>query len=209
MADLPNLPSRSVPLIPRTATPSNPSTKHSRAPTMTNEGQMLPPHQRRPRRCPPIKLSAAYIFKGLHPLYRREVIQDNHSKMTIYYTQPGYLLPGKIVNHGVQGIGNYRSHYKKFHPNIPTTPEEELLSRANEPVRPFFTNPATEQSHNERYRVLLLEFVTINNLSFDIVNQPETKALFSFLSLNTKQISRTTLINNLKAQYQVAEEETR
>jgi hypothetical protein len=47
-------------------------------------------------------------------------------------------------------------------------------------------NPAAEQSHNERYRVLLLEFVTMNNLSFKLVDQPETKALFGFLSPNIK-----------------------
>ena len=149
------------------------------------------------------------MFKGIHPLYRREVIPDNHSKMTIYCTQPGCQRAGKVVNRGVQGTGNYRSHYRKFHPKIPTTMEEELASQADQPVRPFFTNPAMEQSHNERYRVLLLEFITMNNLSFKLVDQPETKALFTFLSPNTKQISRTTLMNDLKAQYQVAEEGTR
>jgi hypothetical protein len=66
-----------------------------------------------------------------------------------------------------------------------------------------------EQSYNERYRVLLLEFITMNNLSFKLVDQPETKALFIFLSPNIKQISRTTLMNDLKAQYQVVEEGTR
>jgi hypothetical protein len=49
----------------------------------------------------------------------------------------------------------------------------------------------------------------MNNLSFKLVDQPETKALFTFLSPNTKQISRITLMNDLKAQYQVAEEGTR
>jgi hypothetical protein len=66
-------------------------------------------------------------------------------------------------------------------------------------------NTAAEQSHNERYRALLLEFVIKNNLSFDIVQQSETKALFYFLSPNTKQISRGTLMNDLKARYIKAE----
>jgi len=64
---------------------------------------------------------------------------------------------------------------------------------------------AAEQSHNERYRALLLEFIIKNNLSFDIVQQVETKALFHFLSPNTKQISRGTLMNDLKARYIEAE----
>jgi hypothetical protein len=88
----------------------------------------------------------------------------------IYYTQPGCQLVGKVVNCGVQGIGNYRSHYRKFYLKIPTTIEEELASQANQLVRPFFINPAIEQSHNKRYYVLLLEFITINNLSFKLVN---------------------------------------
>jgi hypothetical protein len=49
----------------------------------------------------------------------------------------------------------------------------------------------------------------MNNLSFALVDQPKTRALFTFLSLNTKQISCTTLINDLKAQYQAIEEGTR
>jgi hypothetical protein len=49
----------------------------------------------------------------------------------------------------------------------------------------------------------------MNNLSFALVDQPETRALFTFLSPNTKQISRTTLMNDLKAQYQATEEGTR
>jgi hypothetical protein len=48
--------------------------------------------------------------------------------------------------------------------------------------------------------------VTINNLSFSLVDEPKTKALFSFLLPGTKQIARTTLIKDLKAKYMAAEE---
>ena len=63
-----------------------------------------------------------------------------------------------------------------------------------------------DQSYNQRYRVLLLEFIIKNNLSFSIVDQPETKALFSFISPNIKQIGSTTLMKDLKARYIEAEE---
>jgi len=77
MADLSNLPSRTTPLLPRTTTPSNPSTKHSRAPTLTETPFILPPHQRKKKKTPPLRPSAAYIFKGIHPLFRREVIKED------------------------------------------------------------------------------------------------------------------------------------
>lgn len=63
-----------------------------------------------------------------------------------------------------------------------------------------------EQSHNQRYRILFLEFIIKINLSFSIVDQPETKALLTFLSPNTKQISSLTLMRDLKARYIEAEE---
>jgi hypothetical protein len=40
---------------------------------------------------------------------------------------------------------------------------------------------------------------TKNDLSFALVDQPETKALFTFFSPTTKQISRRTLMKELKA----------
>jgi hypothetical protein len=44
-----------------------------------------------------------------------------------------------------------------------------------------------------------------NNLSFALVDQPETKPLFPFLSPTTKQISRRTLTKEPKARYQIGE----
>ena len=46
----------------------------------------------------------------------------------------------------------------------------------------------------------------MNNLSFSLVDKPETKALFSFLSPHTKQIARTTLVKDLKVKYVLIEE---
>jgi hypothetical protein len=89
MTDLPNLLSRSAPLLPCTPTPSNRPAKHSRAPTMTDVGAMLPPHRRQPKKTPLLKPLTAYMFAGLYPLYRREVIHEDHKMMTIYCTQPG------------------------------------------------------------------------------------------------------------------------
>jgi hypothetical protein len=74
MAELP--PPRSTLLTPRAET----SPKRARASTTT---PMLPPPRRR-RTAPPLKPVNSYMFTGLHPLYRREVIQDQHDYMTIY-----------------------------------------------------------------------------------------------------------------------------
>jgi len=83
------------------------------------------------------------------------------------------------------------------------------MSQANakETETRFFDKPVFNQTHNKRFRNLLLEWVIKNNLSFTIIDQLETKALFSFLSLSTTQISRITLIRDLKRQYEGKEEE--
>jgi hypothetical protein len=69
----------------------------------------------------------------------------------------------------------------------------------------FFEKLVNQQTHNQRYRNLLVEFVIKNNLSFSLVDKPKTKALFSFLSLSTKQIPRKILMGDLKARYEAAE----
>jgi hypothetical protein len=171
--------SRATPLTPRVQS----SPKRARAPTTTS---MLPPSTRRRRPAPPLKASNSFLFTGLYPLYRREVIQDHHDQMTVYCNQIGYtdFIP-RVVNRTVSGTNNYKPHYKKFHLGIPTTPEEAAKKRKEtqeKENKAFFKKPEDEQTHDQRYRTLLLEFITKNNLSFDIVSQPETKALISFLS---------------------------
>ena len=52
---------------------------------------------------------------------------------------------------------------------------------------------------------LLLDFIIKNNLSFALTEQPETKALLTFLSTTTKQISRRTLLVDLKRRYEAQE----
>jgi arginine exporter protein ArgO len=74
------------------------------------------------------------------------------------------------------------------------------------PAKSFFEKPITNQTHNETFHTLLLEFIIKNNLSFSLIDQLETKALFVFLNPNIKYISRRILIGDLKAQYQVREE---
>ena len=71
----------------------------------------------------------------------------------------------------------------------------------------FFDKLVFNQTHNKRFRNLLLEQVIKNNLSFAIVDQLETKALFSFLSPTTTQISQLTLMRDLKKRYKAREEE--
>jgi hypothetical protein len=116
MAELP--PPRSTPLTPRAET----SPKRARASTTT---PMLPPPRRR-RTAPPLKPVNSYMFTGLHPLYRREVIQDQHDHMTIYCNQTGCTdFKPRVVNRTLSGTNNYKPHYKKYHLDIPTSVEEE------------------------------------------------------------------------------------
>lgn len=50
----------------------------------------------------------------------------------------------------------------------------------------------------------LLQFIIKNNVSFSLIGQPETKALFKFLNPRTKQISRRTLGRELESKFDVA-----
>ena len=111
-------------------------------------------------------------------------------------------MPYKDTKRQISSTGNFKTHYKKHHPEIATSEAEDIkqkkqaIQSGHTPT--LFDKPAAQRSRNEQYRVLLLEFVIKNNLSFSIVDQPETKALLSFLSPNVKQISRATLIGDLQ-----------
>jgi hypothetical protein len=65
-----------------------------RSPTSTapaSTAPTLPPHQRRTAarwKAPELKPTNSYMFKGLHPLYTRQVIKDEHTKMLIQCSQP-------------------------------------------------------------------------------------------------------------------------
>ena len=192
--------SRNTPLVPR------PSPKRNRAPTASNnEAPTLPPIRR--KKAPPLKATNSFLFAGAHPLYSREVIEDRHDLMTIRCTQPGCKHPPKVIKRALTGTNNYKVHYQKEHPGIPLSDKEvkdQSAARIQAPLR-FFEKSTSDQDHDQKYRSLLLEFITKNNLSFALVDQPETKALFTFLSPTTKQISRRTLMKELKARYQTGE----
>jgi len=183
-----------------------PSPKRPRAPTSSNAEIRAV----KPRKCGPIKSSKAFLFRGTQPLYIREVIKDRPNKMTISCGQPGCKdFEPKVVNRGISGTNNFKTYYQHFHPIIPCCQEDydELqreLQAAN-PQKPFFERPTQSLDHNQQYRLLLLEFIIKNNLSFSIVDQPETKALFTFLSPMTIQISRRTLMKDLKARFNAKE----
>jgi hypothetical protein len=98
-------------LPPRRGTPLTPRVEPS------------PPHRR--RTSPPLKDVGSFMFTGLHPLYRREVIQSDHDHMIIYCNQLGCTdFKPRVVNRTLSGTNNYKPHYKRFHPDIPTSAEE-------------------------------------------------------------------------------------
>jgi hypothetical protein len=115
-----------------------------------------------------------------------------------------------VINRTFSGTNNYKPHYRKYHPDIALSIEEVVARRKaqqDKMNKGFYMKPEEQQTHDERYRTLLLEFIIKNNLSFRIVDQLETKALFTFLSPKTKQCSTKTLIKDLKTRYEIAEEE--
>jgi hypothetical protein len=196
-------------LLPRTPLPprDTQSPKRPRAPTTTIPEPTLPPY-RRPRKAP-LKDTSSYMFAGIHPLYSRHVLDEDHDMMEIRCTFVECTY-SKVIRRQLSGTNNYQIHYRKEHPGIPTTQEEALHAKEQRVVQQgqskgFFDKPAKEQSHNQRFRHLLLQWIIKNNLSFSIVDQPETKELFSFLSPSTTLISTKTLMADLKKKYEVGE----
>lgn len=161
----------------------------------------------RPTPVPALKETQSFMFTGRSPLYTRHIVKEKPLMMEIRCGQPGCIaFTPKVIPRILSGTNNYKTHYKKCHPLIPLSTQDVIDQQkqkggANAVAQDFFSKPISDQSFTERYRILLLEFIIKNNLSFSIVDQPETKALFSFLSPNTKQISRRTLMEDLKQQY--------
>jgi hypothetical protein len=123
--------------------------------------------------------------------------------------------PYKETSRRLNSTNNYKAHYKKFHPEIALYERDQEAKKKAKEVRAlreghgFFTKAVDERTLEQQYRVLLLEFIIKNNLSFSIVDKPETKALITFLNPRVKQISRFTLGKDLKARYEEVETSTR
>jgi hypothetical protein len=148
------------------------------------------------------------MFTGVHPLYRRELIKGDNEHMTIYCNFLGCTTyKPKVVPRALHDTNNYKFHYHSQHPGVPCSLKEKALKDAANPQgkKPFFQTPATKQSKDERYRDLLLLFITKNNLSFSLVDQPETRALISFLNPTIKQISRRTLRKDIQRRFEQGE----
>ena len=79
--------------------------------------------------------------------------------------------PQKLVNRSLVGTNNYKSHYQKFHPGIALNKKELKEQEETKKINVLhFQKPESEQTHQERYRNLLLEFTIKNNLSFSLVD---------------------------------------
>lgn len=184
--------------------PPESSLKRARA-DMSTEEPTLP--LRKKAKIPPLPESHAYLFTGLHPKYRREIDTEDPDKMYIYCTQPRCQMKPKHQSRHLAGTNNFKPHYLKYHPAIPVSKEQEraMMKAKGDTLIPYFQKDLATQTTNEKFRTLFLEFAVKNNLSFALVEQPETKALFKFLSLNTKMVGRRTLCRDLKARYDEAE----
>jgi hypothetical protein len=131
VAPLPRAPGSPKPLAPRIS-----PLKRPRATTTSNNPSL--PLNRRIRtaaawKAPALKLTRSYMFKGLHPLYSRHVLEDQYSKIEIRCTQPG-CDHKRIINRVLHGINNYKIYYRKNYSSIPTSKTEEkenILAQAN------------------------------------------------------------------------------
>lgn len=191
-------------LPPRYPSSAGPSTSPKR-PRAWTAGESLP--QRKKKSAPPLKTTNAFLFRGLHPLYIRKVDEQQHDMMWIHCGQPGCKdFEPKLISRAMNSTCNHKGHYRRFHKEIPLSDKEvAALKHAKKQETLSFEKKPHQQTHDERFRVLLLEFVCKNNLSFRLVDQPETKALFEHLSPTTKQVSRWTLMKDLKARYERGE----
>jgi hypothetical protein len=196
------------PLLPRTISPS----KRNRSSTQ-NEPRLPPTRRSRP---PPLPASNAFLFKGIHPLFSRYTLIEDHELIEVRYGQVSYKdYPYKETSRRLNSTNNYKAYYKKFYPEITLCKRDQEAKKKAKEVRAlqegygFFTKAVDERTLEQQYRVLLLEFIIKNNLSFSIVDKPETKALITFLNPRVKQISRFTLGKDLKARYEEAETSTR
>ena len=73
------------------------------------------------------------MFKGLHPLYTRHVIKEEHTKMLIRYSQPDYTH-SKVIDRILYSTNNYKFYYRNTYPGILTSMTEEkekLKAQAN------------------------------------------------------------------------------
>jgi hypothetical protein len=216
----PKPPRNAVPPPPRSPKIAvAPKRRYTQMESINIDEPTLPPLLRDMRtahrfKAPALKLTGAFMFKGSNPLYTREVIEERHHMCLIRCSQPGCLHPAKEVDRGLSGSNNYRTHYRNTHPGIPTSENGEQIAIAYKLKEQgqtagsrFFDKPMDSLTSQEKYRKLLLEFIIKNNLSFSLVDQPETRALIGLLSPNIKQISRKTLMGDLKVQYEEGEVE--
>jgi len=123
----------------------------------------LPPSLPTRTNAPPLKPTNSFMFKGLKPLYTREIINNKPALMLVRYGQPGCDFKLKETNRVLSGTNNWKPHYRKYHPLIATS-ERDLIeqikarqTRLDGSSRTIFEKPAEQQTHNERFRILLLE----------------------------------------------------
>ena len=157
--------------------------KRARADTASNTVSHYPASNTRlilpilPRRVPPLKATESWMFKGLHPLYSRHLVPNQPTIMEIRCGQLSCTeFKPRVINRVLSGTNNWKVHYRKCYPKIATL-EADYIAQVKKKDReqaggnaPIFTKPLEEQSHSERFRILLLEFTIKNNLFFAIVD---------------------------------------
>jgi hypothetical protein len=133
---MPSLSSRHAPLQPRV---ESSSPKRGRSNTTANPEPQLPPNRR--HKTKPLKATQSFMFTGVHPLYRRELIKGDNEHMTIYCNFPGCTTyKPKVVPRALHDTNNYKFHYHSQHPGVPCSLKEKALKDAANPQgkKPFF-----------------------------------------------------------------------
>jgi hypothetical protein len=102
------------------------------------------------------------MFKGVHLLYSCYVLKDKHHKIEIRYTQPDCTHKKKI-DRIIHGTNSYKAYYHKEHLGILTS-ESDVTAKLNAQAtaagkteKQFFKKPVADQTHDQRYRNLLLK----------------------------------------------------
>jgi hypothetical protein len=173
-------------------------------------------HTSRPRPPPPIKSSHNIWFEGKNPRFIREVDPADYSKMFVHCGQPGCdKFNRRSVKRDGDGSNNYKSHYSTHHKEFTLTRSDERVEKVRQRAEAsgFFTlstqasyaqATAFTDTDNIQFRRLLVNWITINNLSLRVIESDATIQLFSFLNPAIKQISRRTLYRDIAAEFEAS-----
>jgi hypothetical protein len=95
--------------------------------------------------------SNTILFKGIHPLFSRHALTEDHELMEVRCRQVSYKdYPYKETSRRLNSTNNYKAYYKKFHLEITLYERDQEVKKKAKEVRAlreghgFFTKVVNE-----------------------------------------------------------------